>query len=172
MRQSRKIVIPNDFSVRPMLLLEKIMESNPNVNFDILMLHGIYPPEGLGNLLFFSKMEVFKNLENESYVKEYCAFMNKFKSRITAMHSDLITSTSSFSLNLFLKSNNIEEVYVPDGLHFKFSGRDSFNLIPLLKKSNIPVRTLLFQVEKDTELSSEVAPLFRFDLSQFLINSI
>lgn len=171
MTHSKKIVVPNDFSIKPLILLKKILENNPEQNFDIMLLHGIYPPDCISDLLFYSKIRVIKEMENEEFVRACNLFKNSFRSRITAMYADVITSVRKDALDAFLEVNEIEEIYLPEGLEFTFRNNQSFNLIPLLEKAAIPVKIVAFESvpQVATSTPGELSGLFINELTKTLI---
>ncbi len=173
MLQSKKILVPNDFSVKPLILLKKIMESNPEENYHIILLHGIYPPDGISDLLFYSKTRVIKEMENEEFVKSCNLFKSKFRSRITAMYAEVITYTRKDALNSFLEISGIDEIYLPGGLEFSFKGENTFNIIPLLKQASVPVKYVAFenQNEEEAKTSSEFSSLFISELTKSFITT-
>jgi hypothetical protein len=171
MRQSRKIVVPNDFSVKPLILLKKIMEEDPNHNFEIMLLNGVYTPNCVSSLLFYNKTRVVKENENQMFVSARDLLKQKFRPRIKSFYSEVITSKSRFALNAFLKSNGIQEIYLPEGMKFEFNQRDNFDPIPLLRKASIPVKTISFENEYQ-EKSSRLRDLtlqFIKDLKEVLL---
>lgn len=172
MVQSKKILVPNDFSVRPLLLLKKIIESNPGQNYHIMLLHGIYPPDTISGMLYYSKVRFIKEMESEEFVKSRNLLKSKYQSRITAMYSEVITSDRRYALNTFLKVSGIEEIYLADGLKFKFSGENSFNIIPLLKKASVPVKVVPVESIFDEQGTSfeESSGLSLSGLTKALIN--
>lgn len=172
MRQSRKILVPNDFSVRPLILLKKIMEQDPNHNFEIMLLNGVYPPDCVNSLLFYSKTRVIKENETSGFTKARDLFKQKFHPRIKAFYSEVITSKSKFALDIFLKTNGIQEIYLPEDMDFQFNQRESFNPIPILKKAALPVKTIVFEKihqEKSSRLM-DLTSQFINDLKEALLN--
>ncbi|WP_304235904.1 hypothetical protein [Jiulongibacter sediminis] len=172
MRQSRKILVPNDFSVRPLILLKKIMEQDPNHNFEIMLLNGVYPPDNVSSLLFYNKTRVVKENESSGFINARDLFKQKFRPRIKAFYSEVITSKSRFALNAFLKTNNIQEIYLPEGMIFQFNQRESFDPIPLLKKASLPVKTISFENEHEEKTSRlrDLTTNFINDLKEALLS--
>ncbi len=171
MAQTRKILVPNDFSVRPLILLKKIMETSEGTNFEITLLHGIYPPSSITDLLFYNKMNLLEEMETEEYLQACDLFKSKFESRIVAMNSDIIASPRRHALNDFLEVSGIEEVYVPAGMKMDFRSKQSFDIVSLLKKASVPVRLISFEPaeELSAEAAGDLAGLFLSGLSKSFV---
>lgn len=156
----KKILVPNDFSVKPLIILKKIMEVYPEEEFDITLLHGVYPSSSVTDLLFYSPKRIMNELETQEYIQACHLFKNKFYSRIAGMRADIIATSSRSSVNNFLEKAEIQEIYLPDGLKMKFRGKNSFNIVSTLKKAKVHPTFIHFEeevsseIEKNTDLSS------------------
>ncbi|KPM49793.1 hypothetical protein [Jiulongibacter sediminis] len=168
----KKILVPNDFSVNPILLLKKIFEENEDEKFQIVLLHGIFTPNSIMDLLFYNKKRVIHELQNEDYLKACDLFRSKYDSRVITMKTDILTSMRSHVLKTYLEVNQIDEIYIPEGLGMNFKHKDSFDLIKLIKRAGVEVNVVSFKNEEVVERagsSVELSRLFLADLSKSII---
>ncbi len=171
MAQTRKILVPNDFSVRPLILLKRILEQNEEDHFDITLLHGIYPPDSITDLLFYNKKKLMKEKETSHYLQACDLFKNKFYSRISSFQADIIASPRKHAMNDLLEVSGIEEVFIPEGIDMDFSGRQSFDVIALLKKADIKVQVVLFETKgyENESSAGDLTGLFLSDYNKSLV---
>lgn len=168
----KKILIPNDFSVNPILILKKVFEENQDESFQIVLLHGIFTPDSIMDLLFYNKKKIIHELETEDFRKASDLFRSKYDSRIITMKTDLLTSMRSHVFNTYLEVNKIDEIYIPEGLEMNFNQKESFDLIKLIKRSKAEVNVVSFKNEEVVERagsSVELSRLFLADLSKSII---
>jgi hypothetical protein len=173
MTKTKKILVPNDFTVKPLILLKKIMEENTEDQFEITLLHGIYPSNSIVDLLFYNKRSIMDELESEEYLKACDLFKSKFYSRISSMTADIVTSSRKHMLEDFLEANGIEEVYLPEGIEMEFNNKNSFNVVSLLKKTSLPIHTIAFEPgsEAGAESYGELSGLFLSGLNKSFVKT-
>jgi len=140
MEQVKKIIVPIDFSVKSLTLVKEVIESAPSDQlFEIILLHGVYAPTSITDLLFHHPSKYIKQLETEEF-NEACGMLkNKFQSRIKAMYIDVINSDNKLYFQNYIHKNQVDEIFIPKGIELNFKGKYSFNLIPLLKKARITI---------------------------------
>lgn len=165
MEQIRKIIVPTDFSVKSLKVVIDLVESaDTNDTFDIVLLHGVYPPSSIAELLFIHPAKYIRDLETEEF-KEACAVIkNKFQSRVHSMCIDVITSESKAYFRNYVERNEITEIVLPKGVELDFSGKHSFDIISLLRKSKLPITEIQLGNE-------QIDVKFRNDLSDLLLSS-
>lgn len=165
MEQTKKIIVPTDFSVKSLKVVVDLVESaDVSDTFDIVLLHGVYPPSSISDLLFIHPAKYIRELETEEF-KEACAVIkNKFQSRIHSMCIDVITSESKAYFRNYAERNEIDEIFLPKGIELDFSGKHSFDIISLLKKSKLPITEIQLGVE-------QIDVKFRNDLSDLFLSS-
>ena len=152
MNTIKKILVPNDFSVKSLLLLRKIIESS-NDELDIVLLHGIHLSNSITDLLFFRKENYLSELCTKDFDDVCVMLKNKFQSKIASFRLDIITSENRNYFQNYLEANEIDEVFLPQNLELKFTGERSFNLIPLLKNCSVPVSTVKLPVHSEIDLT-------------------
>jgi hypothetical protein len=172
--QMKKILVPNDFSVNPLLVLKKVMEEQQTESFKIVLLHGIFTPDSITELLFYNKKVNLYEKENKDFLKACDLFKNKYDSRIVSFHSDIIISMRKHILKTYLEVNEIDEVFIPEGLNMNFRHRNSFDIVKLIKRSKVPYNEISFERE-NTSVSDgaavDLSQLFLKDLSKSMIRN-
>lgn len=159
--ESYKILVPTDFTVRSLLPVKKAIEQLPYATLSVFLLHGIYLPTSITDMLYFSKHRVIRELQEPEF-EDACALLkSKYYSRIHTMVADVIVSNSNSHFSHYLEANAINELFIPENLQLNFSRGSSFDILPLMKRARIKSTTISFdpQNSKYTD-PAKIADLF------------
>lgn len=161
MEQTKKIIIPNDFSVKPLMLVKRLLETT-NDHYDIIFLNGVNLPGGYADMLFFRKNKYIAELKTTEFNQAYKMLKNKYAHRLNSMKLDCITSTNKSYINSYLEVNEVDEAYTFGDLLLDYSHKRSFDISPALNKSNTTVSAvnLLEQSEAASYFTNDAADLF------------
>ncbi|HTH58029.1 MAG TPA: hypothetical protein VL728_18405 [Cyclobacteriaceae bacterium] len=163
MKTIKKILVPNDFSVKSLLLLRNAIESSTHQRLHVVLLHGILLSDSITELLFFRKEKYMEELCTKDFEDACELLKNKFQSRIVSLRLDIITSRDRNYFQHYLEANEIDEVYLPQNFELEFFGKRSFDIVPLLRTCTItpiPVR-LFVRSEIDLTPAGRIPPFFR-----------
>jgi hypothetical protein len=135
----KTILIPTDFTVQSLNVLKTILaNNNTNLQFDIVLLHGVSLSDSIRDLLFYSKTKQIASLTNPAFEEAFEVIKNKFDSQINSMRIDLFTGYNQAAFNNYLEGNRVEQI-VMTNQQLYLTNSKSFNLEAFIKKSNVDV---------------------------------
>lgn len=142
----KKVLIPTDFTIESLNMVKVLLREKQEGKIDILLLHGINLGDSLTNLLYFSKSKMIKTLSNPEF-EEACAIIrNKYESKINCIRTDLFVGTSQNIFENYLRTNHVNEAYIPENYQLKLINEKSFDLVRLIENSSIKIT----KVKEDT----------------------
>lgn len=137
-----------------------MIELNSGQRLEIALLHGVFPPTSLTELLFTQKRKIIQELETPDFKSACRLLKNRFQSQLECMYLDIITSRKPPYFRNYLEANNFKEIYVPADFELNFAGKSSFNILPLFKKCSIPVIPISIYKGEEIHFTNQVSDLF------------
>lgn len=161
MQHIKKIIIPNDFSVKSLTLLRKVLESTDE-KYEIILLHGIAPSNAFTDLLYFRKGKLIEELISDEFDQALSMLKNKFANRFQKIYFDIIISSNRNYFNDYITANNVDAIFVPEDIELDLKHKRSFALAPVFDKCDIPVKRfrLLDTPTATSFLTNDIADLF------------
>ncbi|WP_228237582.1 hypothetical protein [Allomuricauda sp. M10] len=147
--ETKKVLIPTDFSVKSLELVRKTVEDNKNVLLEIVLLHGMHLSNSITDLLFFSKSRMIKELQTEEFTEATNVLKNKYPIKLNSLYVDLITSKSKAYFLNYLEAANIDEIVVPQKGFLDFKKAKGFDTLSLLDTCGIPCAYINFDEEME-----------------------
>ncbi|MBT0606816.1 hypothetical protein [Aequorivita echinoideorum] len=160
--ETKKILIPTDFSVKSLNLVKQAIETSREEKVDIVLLQGAYLPSSITEMLFFSKRKLVKSFQSEEFNEACKMLKNKYDSRINSFCVDVITSKNNAYFQEYLLANGIDEIVVPNEDSLNFKGKNSFSPLPLFTKCKVKLNHLECSsvYEKATTVREQISDLF------------
>ncbi len=142
------ILIPTDFSVNSLRLVNQALENRKEEQTDVLLLYAHQLTDSITDLLFFSKTRTLRALSNPDFDEACSILKNKFEGTLNSIRTDLFMGFTQQAFNRYLESNKVSAIYLPenksikmDRLILKFAKRSKVDLIYIeLPEINIPFR--------------------------------
>ncbi len=158
----KTILIPTDFSVKSLTLVKEALNSNQEIDVNIVLVHGIEAPDSISELLFFSKRKLISSLETQEFKSSCKLLQNKYGTQINSFCLDVFTGKNQAAFENYLEGNKIDEAYVPKGYKLKKKHKRSFDITSYFQKSNIQVHEVDIQAtpQHQEQESDQVAELF------------
>ncbi|RXK60550.1 hypothetical protein ESA94_08765 [Lacibacter luteus] len=157
----KTVVIPTDFSIASLNIVKSYVSMQPaNARLNIILLHGLHQSDSIRSLLFYSKHRMMEELCSKEFKEACYVLKNKFASQIKTMKSDLFSGFTQSAFNQYTEANNIAEVCLPVLYNPKFKNKNSFDLLPYIKASKLPVEMVGSEVDVPMPEKGKVAELF------------
>ena len=133
----KTILIPTDFTIESLKMVKSLLSnSDKEIKYDLIFLHGIYLSDSIIDSYFFSKRKLLQTLTNNPF-EEACEILkNKFASQIHSLKKDIFTGITRGAFENYLEANNVTEAYIPSNYEFVKVHEDSFDLIHYVRHSN------------------------------------
>lgn len=149
------ILIPTDFSVNSLRLVNQALENRKEEQTDVLLLYAHQLTDSITDLLFFSKTRTLRALSNPDFDEACSILKNKFEGTLNSIRTDLFMGFTQQAFNRYLESNKVITIYLPenksikmDRLILKFAKKSKVDLQYIeLPEINIP-----FQASPSTQL--------------------
>ncbi|MEQ6120356.1 hypothetical protein [Reichenbachiella sp. MALMAid0571] len=139
----KTILIPIDFSVKSLNLLRSTLEKESEEPVNIVLSCGHFLGTSITELLFFSKEKLLDELINPEFKASLEVIYSKYNSQISNFSIEIFTGNSVAGFINFLEGNRINRVYINPDYTPKFKNKNSFDLMPYIKKS----RALVYHVQ-------------------------
>ena len=155
----RTILIPTDFTVQSLSVIRNAMTFLGDTGVSVLLVHGIFLPDSIPDLLFFSKTKLIQSLETDEFVWSCGLLRNRFQTKIDSLEVDIFTGINVAAFNNYLEANRIHEAFIPENYRFLPRNKRSFDIIPFIQKSSlsitrVPSDELQVQEDVDTQIET------------------
>jgi hypothetical protein len=157
----KKILLPTDFSIESLNLLKSVLsKSEEGCTYDIVLLHGASLSSSISELLLFSKASLLQSLSNPDFEDACNVLKNKYASQILSIRKDVFTGFTQNAFNNYLKAERFDMAYIPATYKMKFASGKSFDLVPYIKRSGIPIEKTEWSIESFVPEKGRLAELF------------
>lgn len=158
---NKNILVTTDFSISSLNLLKYVLENKlGDEKHNIVLVHGYSTSDSITDMLFFSKSKVINSLSNEAFEEGLSVLKNKFNSKIHIIRKDIFTGYNKGAFETFLKSNKIDFAFVCNNYAFDKSNKNSFDMIPFIKNSEVGYDEISLYTETYIPEKGELAELF------------
>ncbi len=160
---AKTILIPTDFTVESLNLAKIALQNNQDKGepLRVILVYGQWVSTSINDLLFYSKAKVLEKLESEEFKSSCQMLLGKYENTIEQMSIDIFSGTNQNAFENYLMGNKVTEAYISPNYKFKLKNSSSFDLIPYLNKSKLPLievnwdtSTILDQESSKDELSA------------------
>jgi hypothetical protein len=136
----RTILIPTDFSVPSLDVVEHVIANAGDHPVDIVLTHCVFLPatEDI-EMRHFSKKALIQSLRNPDYKNAYRAMRLRHPNPNVAIKTDLFTGWNQRAFNNFLEGNRIDEAVIPKPYKPSLNLKSSFDPIPFIRKSRLKI---------------------------------
>ncbi|GEQ87034.1 hypothetical protein ULMS_25420 [Patiriisocius marinistellae] len=146
----RKILIPTNFTVESLQLVEYAILNYPDAKLDIKLIAGYKLPNTRWGITHFNEREQIRKLFNEDFEKAKRHLVFEYKKNIEVFSFELFTGANSFAFQNFLEQVGAEEAVVPKEKSLSSSNKNCFDVTNFIKKN---VKNV---IEVPVEFSEEV----------------
>lgn len=135
----KTILVPTDFSIESMELLEHIAAMADNGETHVVLMHAMSLSDSITELLFFDKDEIVETLKDKAFDRCCQAILQRFPNANITLRTELFTGYNQSAFARFLQGNEIDEAVVPDAYHPVRNRANSFDPLPFISKSRLKV---------------------------------
>lgn len=150
LEKMKKVLIPTDYSVESLQLIEYAVLNNPDTKLDIVLVAGYKLPDTRWAISHFNKsVEINKQLDNDFITAKRSLILEHTKN-IETICFELFTGSNVFAFQNFLEQFNAEDALVPKDNILCCHSHKWFDTTNFLKKN---VKNV---IEVNLEMSIEV----------------
>ncbi len=135
----KNILVPNDFSESALSLARHAIDKANGDAVEIVMMHCMFLPTSIIDLLYFSKSETLKSLATPNFKRAYLELVRRHAANDLCIRMDLFTGLNQRAFNNFIQGNDIHEALIPDPYRHDLRHKDSFDPLPYVRRSGIKI---------------------------------
>ena len=133
----KQIVIPTDFSVRSLHIVQDIVKRNEGQKISIYVLHMVQISNDISELIFFKKSYLYNRVP-VAFTEAIQMLRNRYASQLK-LELHFIYGNHVKALNMAIESFAIGEIYSSGKHQYLSPFTNSVDMISMLPKCNIPV---------------------------------
>ncbi len=131
----RKIIIPTDFTVASLQLIEFAVLNFPNDKLDIRLIAGYRLPDSRWAITHFSEREQLHKEFSEDFIDFKRRLEKEHKDTIGSISFEVFTGVNSFAFQNFIEQIEAEDAIVPTIKALKCTGKKWFDATNFIKKN-------------------------------------
>lgn len=157
----RKILIPTDFSVASLQLIEYAVLNFPNTKLEIILVAGYKLPDTRWAIIHFNEREQVRKLVKDRFIIAKRRLVTEHKKNIGKLSFELFTGANSFAFQNFLDQLNVEDAIIPKEKSLYCSENKWFDTTKLIKHNVKNVIQVPLEIkEKMLQNKSSLISLF------------
>ena len=141
----KHIIIPTDFSIRSLKMVNQVAERFREEERAITLLHGMHLPTSIVDLLLLGKRNEHSDLIGESFRDACEIIQNKYASVIKQLKVQFVYGSTKRVVKNFLEANQTSLVVLPEDYVFSYANENSLDLVALLQKTGYPLLKIKLQ---------------------------
>ncbi len=131
----KKILIPTDFSVDSLQLVEYAILNNPNTKLHIILIAGYRLPENRWAIFHFRKREAVRKLCTDAFIAAKRNLLLEHKKSIETISFELFTGENSLAFQNFLEQLDADDTIIPKVKSLHCRSSKWFDTTKFLKKN-------------------------------------
>lgn len=145
----KKILIPTDFTVESLQLIDYAILNFPDTKLEIILVAGYKLPETRWDVTHFKAKEQFRKQLSNDFIAHERRLILEHQNQIDSISFELFTGINSFAFQNFLKQLDVKDAIIPKEAFFHSPNHKWFDTTKYLKK----------YIENTVEVSVEVSDL-------------
>jgi hypothetical protein len=131
----RKILIPTDFTIESLQLVEYALLNFPNTKLDIILIAGFKLPDTRWAIFHFSEREQIREQISEEFNATKRRIVFEHKKAIENITIQLFSGINSFAFQDFLEQLHVDDAIIPKGGSLYNPNRKWFDTTGFIKKN-------------------------------------
>lgn len=131
----KRILIPTDFTVESLQLVEYAILNFPKTKLDIILVYGFKMPDMKWGLAHFSARREINKLSTESFTKAKNVLVREHSDAIERLNIELFTGYNSCAFQNFTEPLEVNDAIVPKGKFLHFDHSRCFDPTRFIKKN-------------------------------------
>lgn len=135
LEKMRKVLIPTDFTVESLQLVEYAILNFPDTKLDIRLVSGYRMPNTRWALIHFNESELVRKQFTKSFKNAKRRILREHNNNIERLTFELFTGVNSFAFENLLEQIDTDDAIVPKGTALNGSSNNWFDTTNLIKKN-------------------------------------
>ncbi|MBK9300793.1 MAG: hypothetical protein IPN14_09340 [Bacteroidetes bacterium] len=160
MKHNKNILIPIDFTIESLNTLKFALEENKNEQLTVVLMYATHLSDSITELLFYSQYKIIQKLINQPFKDAINIINNTYESTLQILKIETFHGFHINALKHFLDAHHIEMIYIPLNYRLR-TNKNSFDPIPMLKKSTFKYKEVSWHTNNTTSHEDELIQLFK-----------
>jgi hypothetical protein len=156
----KQILIPIDFNIESLNTLKLALEECKLQRVNILLIYAETLTNAITELVFYSNRKKIMALSSSQFNDALNILKNTYESSIQSIDIKLFHGFNKQAFINFCQANQVDVIYIPKYYQLA-QKKNSFDPIPLIKKSNIPFIEVSWNSDSQTLSDDEINQLFK-----------
>jgi len=158
-----KIIIPTDFTVESLQLVEYAILNFPNTKLDIVLIAGFWLPDSKWGLIHFSEREQIAKQISQEFNEEKRRLLLENKGTIENISIKLFSGFNSFAFQNFLEQIDAENAIIPKNSKLQYQSKKWFDTTKFIKRGVKNVIEVSYEtINKIPQKEYSLISLFNF----------
>jgi hypothetical protein len=151
----KNILIPTDFTIKSLKLINKATERFPGEELHITLVHALEPDHSISGLLMLNKRLEVHRLYTEEFVAACEVLRNKYASVVRKIKIEFYYGNTKAYRNHFLDARRVDAILLPEDYKLKSPSGASRDPLQVWVKGNCPVFYEKIQFNREHVLLEE-----------------
>lgn len=131
----KKIIIPTDFTVESLQLIEYAILNYPDEKLDVILAFGYKIPLHEIEIIKFSAISVIHKTTSEKFLRAKKNILIEHSDRLNSINIELFCGLNSVVFQNFLKEHKIQDAIVPQNNYICLKNNKCYDLTPIIRKN-------------------------------------
>ena len=135
----KNVLIPTDFTVESLQLINKTAETLAGEKFNAVLFHAFDQPDSIMDLMFLGREKIYSGLVTDDF-RNYCKKLKHvYADTINSIYVKYMYGNTVRVFKNFADANDIALIVSPEELRLQMPHKYSINPVAFFKKSGIQV---------------------------------
>jgi hypothetical protein len=156
----KNILIPIDFNIESLNTLKLALEECKLQSVNILLFYAETLTSSITELLFYTPQKTIMAMSSAQFNDALNILKNTYESSLQSIDIKLFHGFNKQAFINFCQANQVDLIYIPKNYQLA-QKKNSFDPIPLIKKSNIPFIEVSWNSDSQILADDEINQLFK-----------
>jgi hypothetical protein len=156
----KKILIPIDFKIESLNTLKYCLEERKLEKSSVILMYSAYSGDSITEMLFYNPGKIVEALVSSNFNDAINIIKNTYESSFDSFKIELFHGLNTKAFLNFYDAHGIDIVYLPKDYCLK-PYKNGFDPIPLIKKSKVEFKEVVWTRENDLADKDDLNKLFK-----------
>jgi hypothetical protein len=156
----KKILIPIDFKIESLNTLKYCLEERKLEKSSVILMYSAYSGDSITEILFYNPGKIVEALVSANFNDAINIIKNTYESSFDSFKIELFHGLNTKAFLNFYDAHGIDIVYLPKDYCLK-PYKNGFDPIPLIKKSKVEFKEVVWTRENDLAYKDDLNKLFK-----------
>lgn len=159
MLMAKRILIPVDFNVESLVTLKLALDESNERGMKVVLMYARYQDDSITDMLFYSPSRIIKQEMPAEFKEALSIIQNRYESILDSVSVALFHGQTTQAFKAFAEAHRVTDIVLPNLYRFNLT-ENSFNPLPLIRKSGLPYREVAWEPHVNTAQQHQLISLF------------